>query len=443
MSNKEAPRPGLLRAAQDGKITNREGAVALGMSVRQFRRLRRRFESEGTAGLVHRSRGRRSPKRISEALRRRVARLLQGRYVGFNDCHVTEMLVEHEGLVISRALVQRLRTELGLRAKHRRRPPQHRRRRERASQCGALVLVDASEHRWCENRAPAFSLVGAVDDATGAILALVARPHEDLHGYAVLLRELIRTHGLPSVLYGDRTSIFVRNDRGWSLEEELAGEREPTQGGAMLRALGIGYIPAQSPQAKGRIERFWGTLQDRLVSVLRLGAAASLQEADACLPAFIQDYNRRFTHAPQDPKPAWRPIPRNLESCLACHYSRVVAKDNTVALPDRWIQIPRGLKKRSYAGCRVTITELLGGSLLVHYQDRLIAQENPPPGVFTLRSRKGRRCITPRRRSPAKPSTSRPTPPAIPPHPGPKHPWRHLYPSTPAAVADRDKIAEQ
>src|SRR5574337_560517 len=197
MSSKEAPRPGLLRAARDGKITNGEGALALGISVRQFRRLRRRFEAGGAAGLIHRSRGRPSPKRLAESLRRRVAKWIQGRYAGMNDCHLAEMLVEREGVAVSRAMVQRLRTELGIAPKRRRRPPQHRRRRERASRCGALVLVDASEHRWCEDRAGIFTLVGAVDDATGAILALVARPHEDLHGYAVLLRELIGAHGVP------------------------------------------------------------------------------------------------------------------------------------------------------------------------------------------------------------------------------------------------------
>ena len=446
MSSKEAPRPGLLRAARDGKITNREGAAALGISVRQFRRLRRRFEAEGTPGLLHRSRGRRSPKRLSQRLRSRIAKLLRGRYAGFNDCHVTEMLVEQEGISISRALVQRLRVELGVAAKHRRRPTPHRRRRERASQCGALVLVDGSEHRWCEDRAPAFALVGAVDDATGSILALVARPHEDLHGYALLLKGLIQTHGLPSTLYGDRTSIFVRHDRGWTLEEELAGEQTPTLGGRILRALGIGYIPARSPQAKGRIERFWGTLQDRLVSVLRLRGASSLEEAQEAIPDFIRDYNQRFTLEPRNPKPAWRIAPRDLDAHLACHYSRVVAKDNTASLPDRWIQIPKGPKQRSYAGCRVTIVERLDGSLLVHYQGRMIARQEPPREPFTLRSRFGKRytAFEPRQRRPyAKPSSPATRPVSIPPFPGPDHPWRRFHPSNPAGKAGKDKITEQ
>lgn len=437
MSSKEAPRPGLLRAARDGKVTNREGAAALEISVRQFRRLRRRFEAEGVAGLVHRARGRPSPKRIPGALRRRIAKLMQGRYAGFNDCHLTEMLVEREGLRLSRALVQRVRMELGLRAKRQRRPPRHRRRRERAPQCGTLVLVDASEHRWCEERAGIFTLVGAVDDATGAIVTLVAREHEDLHGYAVLLRDMIRAHGVPSTLYGDRTGIFVRNDRRWTLEEELAGKREPTQGGRILRALGIGYIPARSPQAKGRIERFWGTLQDRLVSVLRLQGVSSLEQTQERLPAFIQDYNRRFAKPPQNPTPAWRPAPQDLDNHLACHYSRVVAKDNTVSLPDRWIQIPHGPRRRSYAGCHVTITERLDGSLLVRYQGTIIAREAHAEGLFTLRSRKGHRHSQRRVTIPEPPtprameeSISRPTRPAA------NHPWRRWIYSNPARVAD-------
>lgn len=427
MSSKEAPRPGLIRAARDGKITHREGAAALGISLRQFRRLRRRYEAEGASGLIHRSRGRSSPKRIPAEVRLRVAKLMQGRYVGFNDCHLAEMLVEREGLALSRAMIQRLRTELGLRAKRRRRAPKHRRRRERASRCGALVLVDASEHRWCEDRATTFALVGAVDDATGAILALEARPHEDLHGYALLLREMIRAHGVPAALYGDRTGIFVRNDPHWSLKEELAGEREPTQGGQILRSLGIGYIPARSPQAKGRIERFWGTLQDRLVSVLRFHRAASIEDTRACLPAFIQDYNRRFTLTAQDPRHAWRPAPRDLDTHLACHYSRLVARDNTVALSDRWVQVPHGPNHRGYAGCQVAVTEQLDGRLLVRYQGRLIAQQSSPVSDFILRSHKGKRTTRPPRSrlavSPALPPTAR-----LPKRPAPDHPWRRFHP---------------
>ena len=127
------------------------------------------------------------------------------------------------------------------------------------------------------------------------------RPHEDLHGYATLLRMLCTTYGLPLALYGDRLGVFVRNDSHWTLEEELRGTQDPTHFGRILQELGIGYIAAHSPQAKGRIERFWQTLQDRLVSELRLRGISTLEAAHAFLPAFLADLNPRFARAPPTP----------------------------------------------------------------------------------------------------------------------------------------------
>jgi len=434
MSAKEVQRPGLVRAAQSGKITNLEGAAALGISVRQFRRLRRRFEAAGVPALLHQGRGRPSGRRLPETIRARVAKLLVGRYAGFNDCHLAEILREQEGLALSRASVQRIRTELGLEPKRKRRAPRHRRRREREARPGALVLVDASEHRWCEDRCDSFALLGAIDDATGTILGLVARPHEDLHGYASLLRHMIRTHGVPASLYGDRTNIFVRNDTHWTLEEELAGERSPTQGGRILRELGIGYIAARSPQAKGRIERFWGTLQDRFVSLLRLHKAVSLEDASHYLPAFITEFNRRFTVAPRDPAPAWRTAPRDLERHLTCEHTRIVAKDNTVTLGNRWIQIPRGPHGRSYAQRRVELLEHLDGSLLVRYRGAVLARQEAPSGSFTLRAQRSRPRPTPPTLSPL-PEPSKNNHPPCGTRPGSKHPWRNSYLSIPLARA--------
>jgi hypothetical protein len=141
---------------------------------------------------------------------------------------------------------------------------------------GALVLLDGSQFAWLENRGPTMTLLGAIDDASGTVVALHFRPAEDLHGYVTLLGQLAARHGLPLALYGDRLNVFVRNDPHWSLEEELQGAQHPTQFGRILHDLGIGYIPAGSPQAKGRIERLWRTLQDRLVVELRLRGLATL-----------------------------------------------------------------------------------------------------------------------------------------------------------------------
>ena len=156
---------------------------------------------------------------------------------------------------------------------------------------GALVLLDGSQFAWLEDRGPTMTLLGAIDDATGTVVALYFRPTEDLHGYVTLLAQLAHRHGLPLTLYGDRLNVFVRNDRHWSLEEELQGAQHPTHFGRILQDLAIGYIAAGSPQAKGRIERLWRTLQDRLVVELRLRGLATLEAANAFLPAFLADFN--------------------------------------------------------------------------------------------------------------------------------------------------------
>jgi hypothetical protein len=165
---------------------------------------------------------------------------------------------------VSRASVRRIRRALGLPAKHRRRPRQHRGRRTPARRMGALVLLDGSQFAWLEARGPTMTLLGAIDDATGTVVALVFRPAEDLHGYVTLLHQLAAHHGLPLALYGDRLNVFVRNDRHWSLEEELQGAQHPTHFGRILHDLGIGYIPAGSPQANDYAShctslRPWGT----------------------------------------------------------------------------------------------------------------------------------------------------------------------------------------
>jgi len=384
MSDKEAQRPGIVRAARSGKVTNAEGALALGISVRQFRRLKVADKRLGVEGLIHGNRGRPSARRLKEADRNRIVELINGRYAGLNDCHLTEKLRELEKLEISRETVRQIRLAEHIAPVRRRRAPPHRSRRLRQAREGAMVLIDASQHLWLEERGPLWNLLGALDDATGKILVLHFRQHEDLHGYTKLLRRLT-THGLPCALYGDRLSVFVRNDDHWSLEEQLAGEQTPTQFGLMLAELAIGYITAHSPQAKGRIERLWETLQDRLVAELRLRGIDTIEEAEAYLPEFIRDYNQRFARTSREPAVAWRVAPRPIEPILSCRYDRVVAKDNTVTLPGRWIQLPPRGSGRSWQGCRVEARELIDGRLLVFHRDTLIAEQPwPQPTPFTL-----------------------------------------------------------
>jgi hypothetical protein len=379
------------------------------------------------------------------AVRTRAAELLQGPYAGVNDCHATEKLWEVEGLRLSRSSVRRLRRALGLPAKRRRRGGQGRSRRTPEAQMGALVQLDASPFAWLEDRGPALALHGAIDDATGTGLALYFRPTEDLHGYGTLLNMICTTYGLPLALYGDRLGVFVRNDPHWSLEEELRGTQDPTHFGRILQELGIGFIAAHSPQAKGRIERFWQTLQDRLVSELRLRGISTVEAANTFLPEFLTDLNARFARLPADALPAWRPAPRDLAALLSCRYTRTVAHDNPLRLGPRWVQLPR---RRSYAGRRLEVRECLDGRLLVFADGHGLATQPAPAAEFVLRPRRGpssdrrqrlrashshvaeggRYPPPPRKR----PFSPRPRSAAAARKPAPTHPWRHAFPySTP------------
>ena len=271
------------------------------------------------------------------------------------------------------------------------------------------------------------TLLGAIDDATSEVVALHFRPTEDLHGYATLLQQMVVAYGLPVARYGDGVSILVRTDRHWSLAEQLAGTQAPTHIGQVLQDLGIGYVRAHSPQAKGRIERLWETLQDRLVSELRLADVNTREGANALLPGFRVDFNRRFTRPAAAP-PVWRRPPADLALLLGCRYWRVVARDNTIRLGHRLIAVPPGAHHRSFARCRVEVRELLDGRTVVFYDGRLIAQQ-PAPADFTLVPRHTSRAAprpAPRRsRRPLQVALEELA--AVTPRPPARHPWRASF----------------
>jgi transposase len=432
MGNRDARRLGVVQAAVQGQITSREGAEALGLSLRHFKRLRAQVRQRGAAGIVHGNRGRASVRRLSPELRERIEAKLLGP-VKLNDHHIADLLQE-EGSPVSPASVRRVRRQLKLAPKRRRRPVQHRRRRERAGRRGAMVLIDGSPFAWFDDAGPPCSLLGAVDDASGAILALTFRPTEDLHGYATLLRELVMNHGVPAALYGDRSAVLVRSDPWWTLEEELAGRQTPPQFGRMLEELAVRFIAATSPQAKGRIERLWGTLQDRLAAELRLFGHTTRAAAQEYLATFLQRHNRKWATAPGQAASAFRPAPRDLDRILACRYERVVAGDNTVSLPGRWIQIGPGPHRRTWHKARVEVRELLDGrALVLHPRHGLLAEQPAPVGPFELESRcspKTRRLL---RQKAAQVRLRLPVRPATVPgigalthirRPAPGHPWK-------------------
>ena len=394
LNTKEQQRAMVLNRVEGGALTGQQAAWLVGLSLRQVRRLLAGYRKEGVGALAHGNRGRPPVHRLTEDTRKRVVALAQGPYLGLNHHHLQELLVEREQLLLSRSSVWRILTKAGIPSPRRRRPPRHRCRRERYPQEGMLLQVDGSRHDWLQGRSPYLTLVGAIDDATGTVPYALFREQEDAQGYLLLLREIIQNKGIPLALYSDRHGIFqVNPKRPESLEEQLAGERQLTQVGRALKELGVQSILALSPQAKGRIERLWGTFQDRLVGELRLAGATTLEEANQVLWNFLPRYNARFAVPAAQPGSAYRPLEPcfSLEGMLCFKYQRTVAKDNTVKLGEHTLQLLPGPDRYSYSRARVEIQERLDGSLVVAYQGNVIATKEAPPHAAALRARKGSR----------------------------------------------------
>jgi transposase len=375
MSQEQWKRLDVLRRLEAGALSRSEAAQVLGLTKRQVRRLVRAFEREGRRALVHGNLGREPANKLPARTRERIAALQAGKYAGFNDQHFTEKL-ELEGMAVSRSTVRRVLREAGVPAARKRRPPRHRRRRDRRAQEGMMMLWDGSRHEWLEERGPPLCLMGAIDDATGAVLPGAHFVEQECAaGYLKTLRRIAEEKGLPLSAYMDQHGSLKRNDDFWTLEEELRGEQDPTQVGRALRALGIEVIYALSPQAKGRVERLWGTLQDRLVSELRLAGAKTCAEANAVLEHYRADHNARFAVAPRDAASAWRPVRQGLDLDRVCsfHYTSTVLNDNTVRIGGRVIDIPPGPGNRSYAQAKVEVRQLLDGTWRVYLGERLIA----------------------------------------------------------------------
>ena len=239
-----------------------------------------------------------------------------------------------------------------------------------------MLLWDGSRHAWLEARGPMLCLIAAIDDATGELLpGAHFVTQECAAGYLRVLEAVVRTHGVPWSVYMDQHGALKRNDDHWTLAEEQRGAQDPTQVGTALHALGIEAIYALSPQAKGRVERLWGTLQDRLVSELRLARARTLVEAEAVLARYREAHNRRFAVAAAERTPAWRPLRRGHDLARLCsfRYEATVGKDNAVRLAGTILDIPPGPRRRSYADQRVEVRQLLDGSWRVYLADTLIA----------------------------------------------------------------------
>src|SRR6266851_3573287 len=380
LSQKELQRVAVISRCVKGELACARAAGLLCLSVRQIKRLKKRMREDGEAALAHANRGRPSPRRLPDAVRQRILQLSRGTYAGFNDHHLCEKLVEREGFSLSRETLRRLLRNNGLGSPRKRRAPAHRQRRVRSARLGELVQLDGSPHDWLEGRGPRLTALGMQDDATGKILAAQFFPSETTFGYLCLLRQLLGRYGVPLAFYGDHSGIFVRNDDGWTVEEQLAGKRQPTQFGRALEQLGITFIAANSPQAKGRVERLWGVLQDRLTSELRLAKATDLDSANAVLRQFITDYNRRFARQPRENATAWRAAPESLDRICCFLHERIVSNDNVVQWEGRRFQIPPQNRRFSFAGAKIQLYQALDGRVSLYYGDTRLEHTNPSGG---------------------------------------------------------------
>ena len=421
MTVREQRRARVLGRILTGELTMAEGCAELGVSERQLWRLRAAFIAVGPAGLVHGNRGRASPRRIDPDRRARIAELRE-RYGPINDTHFGELLAEREGIALSRESLRTILRGEGIASPRRRRSPRYRSRRPRMGAEGTLLQLDGSRHDWLAGRGPELVLLGAIDDATGLVTAAVFRDQEDAAGYLEILRTTIEGYGLPGAIYRDGHSAFAPSNP--ARRHPLANDDPAlSQVGRALVELDIDSILAGSAQAKGRIERLWGTFQDRLVVELRLAGVVDRTGANAFLGEFLTRYNARFVVPALDPLPAWRALPDDvhLERILVFKYRRKVAKDHTIHLDGRILQLPRGATgAANYAGKRVEVHVALDGSIVAYDGERRLAVAAAPADPVQLRASDAKR-VEPS----LVPATA--TVPWIPPR---DHPWKRVTPGS-------------
>lgn len=421
MSAKEQTRLIVLNEVEAGRMKARDAAEVMKLCRRQVRRLRAAYRATGAESLAHGNRGRRPHNALDAEMTGRVVALAREKYLGVNQQHLTELLQEREGICLSRSSTRRVLLRAGIGSARTRRAPKHRSRRQRKPREGMLLQVDGSPHDWLEGRGPRLCLVGAIDDATNHVPHAVFRQQEDIQGYFIMLRRIVKTKGIPLALYHDKHTIFVSPRRdGPTLQEQLEGKTPLTQLGRALEELGIASIPAESPEAKGRIERLWGTFQDRLVSELRLADARTMSDANQVLKRFLARYNRRFTIPAAEEGSAYRLLSpgTSLSDILCLKHTRTVGRDNVVRFNGRRIQILPSRDRKSYAGAKVDVHERTNSSLAVFYRSERLNTSPAPLEASALRM------------NTTSPYTvaGEPVPPPVPRTvPAADHPWRTAF----------------
>lgn len=399
----------VLNKVEAGKMRKGEAAKKLGISVQYLAKLRKRYAEEGAGFLRHGNAGRPSKAKTSEEVSEKVIGLYKEDYQGFNYRHFREKLAEKEGVKISYHALHGILTGAGLAS-----PRKHRERskkkshpsRPRRESFGELLQIDASWHPWFGDDAPKATLHGAIDDATGTVMGLWFDAYETLSGYREMLRRILDEYGIPEALYSDNRTIFEFRKADGSDKASTHIQFRQWCGD-----LGIEVITTSVPQAKGRIERLWGTLQSRLVSELRVRGIKTIEGANAFLQEFTKDFNSRFAANPDMGRSLFAPAPGEEEAKLimSVRHERSVDSGSCFSHKGKRLQAIRddGTVLPVPKGSRVTVLELWDGGVKVRCGK----------GVYGVREADPRPAEEPRQKPESKASAAR--------KPKPDHPWRN------------------
>ena len=337
MKKIELKKYSIIKQCIDGYKTVAEAAQDLNLSIRQIFRLKKGVIENGEEFLIHKNRGKTSPKAFEPSIPTKIIELKKSeKYNEMNFVEFTEYLSSEENIKVSFSYVDKLLRKNGFKSPRRKRKKVKHHRRNRRSCEGDLVQIDATPHQWFKHDPLSYALHGAIDDATGKILALVFRKNECLDGYFSMMKQLIQIYGLPVSLYPDRHTIFFSpNLDKYTVEDINNGKQiNLTTFGKAMDSLGIAMIPSYSPQSKGRIERLWNTLHDRLYNYFKVHNITNIEQANKTLPKFIEEYNYKFAVIPKSKKKLYSKLPKNidLDNYLCMRQIRIVDSSNAISI---------------------------------------------------------------------------------------------------------------
>lgn len=385
MSAKELSRIKVMQQLEEKRLKQKEAAEMLGISVRQIKRLVSKYRKNGAGGLVSQRRGSPGNNRLDADVVEKGLGFLKGKYKGFGPTLAHEKLVEVEGLKIGKESTRQIMIAEGLwKARKERKVTVHQMRERRAC-FGELVQIDGSPHAWFEQRGPVCTLLVAIDDATGKLLGLMFAEQESFHSYAALAKAYFERYGRPVAFYSDKHGVFRVNQPSAGVAEAV------TQFGRAMQELEIQILCANSPQAKGRVERANQTLQDRLVKEMRLRGISTMEQGNAYLPEFIADFNQRFSVPARSQHDAHRPLTHldNLAQILTWQEARVISKNLTLQFKKVVYQIQTDRPSYALRNAQVTVCEDAAGLITIVYKTKSLKftvfhkQEHQPEIVDT------------------------------------------------------------